>query len=124
MGFNSKKRRADRKRAQTATVKLHRKGILRVNFEKWKRLFVSEATTKMALLHWANRIEVETFVRWRRYSEWSLRSTLSADKTHRGHTLKRCFALWLDEFTPNAKRATVGRDPSTQTVTAHRERKG
>merc|ERR1712013_655918 len=46
----------------------------------------------------ANRIEVETFVRWRRYSEWSLRSTLSADKTHRGHTLKRCFALWLDEF--------------------------
>ena len=97
--FNAKKRRADRKRAAAATEKLHRKGVCREHFEKWKRRFVREATTKMALLHWANRIETQTLARWRRHTEWSARAKLNADGACRGRALRRCFALWLDEFT-------------------------
>ncbi len=90
--------RAARKRLNAEALRMRRRRLLTQHFVRWKVLFVHEATTKMALLHWANTVEITSFHRWRRFTEWSVAAQCSADRVWAANTVRTCFVFWSNEF--------------------------
>ena len=94
----TRERRANRQRLTVEARQFCRCRLLRQHFVRWKVLFVHEATTKMALFHWANTVEITSFHRWRHFTDWSIGAQCTADRVWKTNTVRKCFVFWTDEF--------------------------
>ena len=90
--------RVNRQRVCVNARKLHRRQIMMQYFKRWKVLFVHEATTKMALFHWAKTMEIQAFLRWRYFTDWSIRAQCTADRVWRSNIVRKWFVFWVNEM--------------------------